>query len=91
MDLTKSQQRAAKAAGSGLLATYKTPRTPSPVAILSLEVIDPLLKIEPDDSITGTMPLRLAFIAKWAQWQGGSACSARGNRRGQQDCVRKRA
>ena len=81
MDLTNPQQRAAKAAGSGFFATYKAPRSPPRVAILSLEIIDPFSKIEPDDSITRAMPLRLAFIAKWVQWQGGSACPARGNRR----------
>jgi hypothetical protein len=74
--LPKSEQGSAKAATAGFLPTHEAPGAAPRVATLPLGVVDPLAKIEPDDSIAGAMPLRLSFITKRGQRQGGHICRA---------------
>ncbi|WP_158550329.1 hypothetical protein [Bradyrhizobium sp. NFR13] len=53
-----------KAAIASFFPTNETSRPASPVFLLSLEVVDLLAEIEPNNGIMRTMRLRLHFISK---------------------------
>ncbi|WNV07796.1 hypothetical protein [Tardiphaga sp. 709] len=57
-----------KAAIARFFPTNETSRRASPILLLSLEVVELLAEIEPNNSIIRTMRLRLRFISKRSEW-----------------------
>src|SRR5882672_3042257 len=67
--LSDPKQGAPEAAGASSFLTNEAARGALPVPLLSLEVINPLAEIEPNNGIARTVTLRLRFIPKWREWQ----------------------
>ena len=67
--LSDPKQGAPEAAGASFFLTNEATRTALPVPLLSLEVINLLAEIEPNNGIARTVTLRLRFIPKWSEWQ----------------------
>jgi len=67
--LSDPKQGAPEAAGASFFLTNEAARGALPVPLLSLEVINPLAEIEPNNGIARTVTLRLRFIPKWREWQ----------------------
>ena len=63
--LPYAEQGTPIAAVGRLPPTNKAPGKSTRVTLLSLQVIAPLLEIEPDHCIAWTMPLRLSLVAEW--------------------------
>ena len=68
-ELSDPKQGTPEAAGASFFLTNKAARFALPVPLLSLEVINPLAEIEPNNGIARTVTLRLRFIPKWSEWQ----------------------
>jgi hypothetical protein len=74
-NLSDPKQGAPEAAGASFFLTNEAARGALPVPPLSLEVVNPLAEIEPNNGIAGTVTLRLRFIPKWSEWQSsGRRC-----------------
>jgi hypothetical protein len=67
--LSDPKQGAPEAAGASFFLTNVAARAALPVPLLSLEVINALAEIEPNNGIARTVTLRLRFIPKWSEWQ----------------------
>jgi len=67
--LSDPKQGAPEAAGASFFLTNEAARGALPVPLLSLEVINPLAEIEPNNDIARTVTLRLRLIPKWSEWQ----------------------
>lgn len=72
-DLPDPKQRASEATGAGLFLTNEAARAALPVAPLSLEVVNLLSEIEPDNRVARTMTLRLRFIPKRSERQSSGS------------------
>jgi hypothetical protein len=70
--LSDPKQGAPKTAGASFFLTNEAARGALPVPLLSLEVINALAEIEPNNGIARTVTLRLRFIPKWREWQSSS-------------------
>ena len=68
-NLSDLKQGALEAAGASFFLTNEAARGALPVPPLSLEVINALAEIEPNNGIARTVTLRLRFIPKWSEWQ----------------------
>ena len=74
-----------KAAIARFFSTNETSRRASPIFILSLEVVDLLAEIEPDNSIIRTMRLRLHFISKCSERLSSDSSRRNSGRRDYQE------
>src|SRR5215216_2029300 len=68
--LSDPKRGAPEAAGASFFLTNEAARAALPVPLLSLDVINLLAEIEPNNGVAGTMKLRLRFIAKRSERQG---------------------
>jgi hypothetical protein len=74
--LAPAQQRATVSACAGLLLAHKSARPALSIKPLALDVINTLMKIEPDDSVIRAVLLRLHLSLKQAQLGRSMVCVA---------------